>query len=174
MKIQSLLVVSIVCFCTGAFAEQAAPAASGAAVTGICNDGTEYTGATKRGACRGHKGVKDWFADKPEPGAAIVATPKPAVEPTPAPAPAEPTPAAGPAVIPPPPQPKPSAQPASVPAQTAPAPAAGSGKVWVNTKSKIYHCEGTKFYGHTKAGEYMSEADAIAKGNKANRNKACK
>ena len=130
-----------------------------------CNDGSEYTGASKRGACRGHKGVKEWFADKQAPTATAVATPKPAVEPTPA---------AGPAVIPPPPQPKPSAQPASVPAQTAPAPAAGSGKVWVNTKSKIYHCEGTKFYGNTKAGEYMSEADAIAKGNKANRNKACK
>jgi hypothetical protein len=175
MKIQSLLVVSIVCFfCTGAFAEPEATAASGAAVTGICNDGTEYTGATKRGSCRGHKGVKDWYADKPASAAATVTTPKPSVEPTAAPAPAEPTKAAEPAVIPPPPQTKPSAQPASAPAQTAPAPAAGSGKVWVNTKSKIYHCEGTKFYGHTKAGEYMPEADALAKGNKANRNKACK
>jgi hypothetical protein len=43
----------------------------------------------------------------------------------------------------------------------------GDGKVWVNTKSKTYHREGTKFYGKTKVGEYMTEADAKAKGNHA-------
>ena len=42
--------------------------------------------------------------------------------------------------------------------------------MWVNTKSKAYHCEGTEFYGKTKVGEYMTEADAKAKGN---RGKAC-
>lgn len=50
------------------------------------------------------------------------------------------------------------------------APGGGDGKVWVNTKSKAYHCEGTEFYGKTKTGEYMTEADAKAKGN---RGKAC-
>lgn len=49
----------------------------------------------------------------------------------------------------------------------------GDGKVWVNTKSKTYHCEGTKFYGKTKVGEYMTEADAKAKGNHADHGKAC-
>ena len=47
------------------------------------------------------------------------------------------------------------------------------GKVWVNTKSKTYHCEGTKFYGKTKTGEYMTETDAKAKGNHADHAKAC-
>ncbi len=59
---------------------------------------------------------------------------------------------------------------ASMPATAA---AGGDGKVWVNEKSKTYHCEGSKYYGKTKAGEYMSEADAKAKGNHADHGKAC-
>ena len=49
----------------------------------------------------------------------------------------------------------------------------GDGKVWVNTKSKVYHCQGTKYYGKTKVGEYMTEADARTKGNHADHGKAC-
>lgn len=70
-----------------------------------------------------------------------------------------------------------TAAPAKSAAKTAaPAPAAaggGDGKVWVNSASKVYHCAGMKYYGKTKAGEYMSEADAKAKGNHANNKKAC-
>jgi hypothetical protein len=131
---------------------KAAPAAAAAegTATGLCKDGTEYTGTSKRGACRGHKGVKEWYADKKEPAAKEEkAAAKAAPEEDEAEAPAAPTKAA------------------------APAPAAGSGKVWVNTRSKIYHCEGSKFYGNTKEGEYMNEADAQAKGFIANRKKVC-
>jgi hypothetical protein len=51
--------------------------------------------------------------------------------------------------------------------------AGGAGKVWVNSISKTYHCEGSKYYGKTKTGEYMSEADAKSKGNHAVKGKAC-
>lgn len=54
-----------------------------------------------------------------------------------------------------------------------PAAGGGDGKVWVNSASKTYHCPGTKYYGKTKAGEYMTEAEAKAKGNHANHKKAC-
>jgi hypothetical protein len=75
----------------------------------------------------------------------------------------------------------PAAKPAAAPAVKKAAAAAptvaaaggGDGKVWVNAKSKTYHCEGSKLYGKTKAGEYMAEADAKAKGNHAAGGKAC-
>jgi hypothetical protein len=44
------------------------------------------------------------------------------------------------------------------------APGGGAGKVWVNTASKVYHCESGKYYGKTKKGEYLTENDAKAKG----------
>jgi hypothetical protein len=50
----------------------------------------------------------------------------------------------------------------------------GSGQVWVNSDSKVYHCSGTRWYGKTKHGEYMSESQAVAQGNRADHNKACK
>ncbi|GAW67020.1 DNA-binding protein [Geoanaerobacter pelophilus] len=43
-------------------------------------------------------------------------------------------------------------------------PPAGSGMVWVNTDSKIYHKSGSTWYGKTKQGSYMTEAEAIKAG----------
>lgn len=40
-------------------------------------------------------------------------------------------------------------------------------KVWVNSKSHIYHCPGTKYYGNTKRGTYMTQEEALLSGNRA-------
>lgn len=46
-------------------------------------------------------------------------------------------------------------------------------RVWVNTGSGVYHCPDSRYYGKTKAGEYMSEAQARGSGYRANGGKAC-
>ncbi len=148
-----------------AFAQ--APAGAPAGSTGLCKDGTYSSSASKSGACRGHKGVETWYAAaapaamKAAPAAA--AAPAPAMKaaaPEPAMKAAAPTTAMAPA--------KPAATPAAM------APGGGAGQVWVNTASKVYHCQGDKYYGKTKTGSYMSESAAIAAGDHPDHGKACK
>jgi hypothetical protein len=144
--------IRLIALVAGILASQLCMAQAPAGATGLCNDGTYYMGATKKGACRGHKGVKDWYG-------ATAATPAK----TPAAA-AAPTPAAAPA-------PAPAAK--ATANTAAPAAGGGAGQVWLNTASNVYHCPGTKWYGKTKAGAYMTEAEAKAKGAHADHGKVC-
>lgn len=52
----------------------------------------------------------------------------------------------------------PATKPTSAQQQTSPVNSAGM--VWVNTDSGVYHKPGTHWYGKTKQGKYMTEADA--------------
>lgn len=51
--------------------------------------------------------------------------------------------------------------------------AQGSATVWVNTRSGVYHCEGTRDYGKTAQGRYLAEAEARRRGYRANGGRAC-
>ena len=33
--------------------------------------------------------------------------------------------------------------------------------VWVNTETKVFHREGSRYYGKTKQGKYMTEDEAV-------------
>jgi hypothetical protein len=75
-----------VTFLTGLFGAVAAfaapPTGAPAGATGLCKDGSYWSGPTKSGACQGHKGLKDWYAVAAKPTTATsgvpAATPKPA------------------------------------------------------------------------------------------------
>jgi len=135
-----------------------APAGS----TGQCKDDTYTTSPTKRGACRGHKGVKEWYASEKSTAKSEAAASKGAKS-AEAKDEMKQTPSA-------------STQPTKSAAATPrsqPAPGGGAGKVWVNTATNVYHCSGTRWYGKTKQGEYMTEGEAKAKGAHADHGKAC-
>jgi hypothetical protein len=170
------------------------PAGIPAGSTGQCKDGSYTSSSSKSGACHGHQGVKDWYATAPAKGAAPAGmTPSPASAPvaarsapSPATAPVAAKPAPSPSAAPMASRPAPSAAsaaPASVaaptPAKTAPsaittqASGGGPGLVWVNTPTKVYHCPGSRYYGKTKEGKYMSEAEAIGMGARADHGTAC-
>lgn len=68
-----------------------------------------------------------------------------------------------------PPAPIPSAS-SSAPKPAAtqqPGDANSGGMVWVNTDSGVYHKPGSRYYGKTKVGKYMTEADAKKAGYRA-------
>ncbi|HEY2040994.1 MAG TPA: DUF3761 domain-containing protein [Edaphobacter sp.] len=153
-------------------AAASAPATTSApaGATGLCKDGSYTTAATKNGACRGHQGVKQWLAAST---AAPAASAKTSSAQTMTPA-ASSAPAAAPAGAPA----APSAPAKAAPTHTnlasvAAAPGGAPGMVWLNTESKTYHCYGSQYYGKTKQGAYMSEADAKAKGGHADHNHPC-
>jgi hypothetical protein len=160
--------------------------------TGLCKDGAYTIDAAKSGACHGHHGVKEWYGTTPVPTSPAPATP--ASPPDAASSSSVPAPPATPATPSPTTQARTQSQaaaqragqsgepletqsinkgPAANAANTPAAPGGGPGMVWLNTGSKIYHCPGTRYYGKTKHGSYMSEADAKAKGAHIARGEVC-
>ena len=142
------------------FALAQAPAGAPAGSTAVCKDGTYISTAKRSGACRGHKGVQTWFAAKTSTSTA--ATKPPAVTSAPLAVPAAQAPRA-------------TTTPArsSRTSTVAQAPGGGPGLVWVNTSSNVYHCSGSAYYGKTKVGKYMTEAQAKAAGVHPDHGKAC-
>jgi micrococcal nuclease len=58
-----------------------------------------------------------------------------------------------------------TAQQRSIPAATI--------RVWVNTKSRVYHCPGSRYYGATKSSVLITQEQAIQAGNRAANGRRC-
>jgi hypothetical protein len=143
----------------GVYAQSAAPAAAGGTtgnITVTCKDGTTQSVATTKGACKGHKGINKSASSSTGSSASSTAASTAAAAPAAAAATTK------------------SAASKAAPAAT-PAAGGGPGQVWVNTssKTKAYHCQGSKWYGTTKQGKYMSTADAQAAGYHAAKGEKC-
>lgn len=126
------------------------------AVTATCRDGSTYSSARRSGACRGHGGVASFGTDAAPAATAVTTAPPQATMPLPRTPSASPVPA-------PMPVPRPSTN----------ASAGGPGQVWVNSRSKVYHCQGDRYYGNTKRGAYMNEREAVSAGNRPDHGKSC-
>ena len=158
MKLSILAAVALAGLFLGsaAYAQQAsAPAGS----SGQCKDGSYTSHASKRGACKGHKGIKEWYAASSSKSAKAAKTESKTEAKAEAAAPAAGAAPAGK-----------KSMGWTKPAATAAA-GGGPGMVWVN--GKVYHCSTDKWYGKTKHGEYMSEAAAKAKGAHVEHGEVC-
>jgi hypothetical protein len=133
-----------------------AQAQTAGSVAATCKDGSAFSGDSRRGACRGHGGVKTWNDAGGAPSSAASPT---AVTPAAPVTNTAPTTSARPAPL--------------APAAPAASAGGGAGQVWANSSTKVYHCPGDRYYGKTKHGAYMSEADAKAKGFHGDHGKAC-
>lgn len=151
-----------------------APAGAPAGSTGQCKDGTYSNAAKKTGACRGHQGVKQWFAadsatattaSAKKAATANTAAPASAAAPTAAPASAPASSTASPA--------RAAKSSLSATNNVAAAPGGGPGMVWLNTPTNVYHCPSSRYYGKTKEGKYVTEAQAKAAGAHPDHGKGC-
>jgi hypothetical protein len=138
--------------------------------TGECKDGTYTDAASKSGACSGHKGVKTWYGASSSGGSS-----KSSKESSKSSAGGSSSMGGSSSSMGGSTSSMGSASPSkSTPKSTsASAAGGGNGKVWVNTDSKVYHCESDALYGKTKQGEYMTESQAKASGARPSRGKEC-
>lgn len=123
-----------------------AVATTASAQGSICRDGT-VSKATGRGACSHHGGV------------AKKASPRPSST----------DPSSGDSVLPN----NTTTRASAAPRASARTEQTSSVKVWVNTKSGVYHCPGTRWYGATKSGEYTTEREARANGDRPAYGRSC-
>jgi hypothetical protein len=181
LRHSSVLLIGLT-FSFSAVGQATIPSDAPAGTTAKCKDNSYYSGATKKGACSHHGGIAQWYgkpggtstsgAATTAGGAAAGAAPS-SMGAAPKAGAASGAGAAAGAAAPAAAGASPATKGSTSTTKSAAAPGGGPGQVWVNTSSKVYHCQGDRYYGKTKQGEYMTEAQAKAAGARPDHNKAC-
>ncbi|MEZ5473933.1 MAG: DUF3761 domain-containing protein [Steroidobacteraceae bacterium] len=159
--------VSGLCLCAALLAAGASlaaqtPASAPDGSSGVCKDGSYTSAASKKGACRGHKGVQEWYGVTSTAGALLnPQRPRQRCR----------------QLLQHPRRPRRHGRKRfsalRLRATATAAPGGGAGLVWLNAGTKVYHCSTDKWYGRTKQGEYLTEAEAKAKGAHPDHGKPC-
>ena len=121
----------------GAQAVQKAPAGAPVNTTGQCRDRSYTYAASRFGACLTHGGLTAWWGL---------------------------TRAVRDESLPSPNSTGIAASGAERPAERGKLRGAGSDTVWINTRSRVYHCPGTRWFGQTTRGRYATERQALESG----------
>lgn len=141
------------------------PIGAPAGATAQCNDGTWSSSMSRNEACRDHQGIKAWYLDDSPTKTPAQGMMPPQTFPNPRPGqmPNAATPTVG----------TQTGNRPTLPGGLSPTPGREAGKVWVDPASKVYYCRNDREYGTTSDGGYMSEADAVTKGNRSAHGMTC-
>jgi hypothetical protein len=149
MSIKSVLAVAVALLCLPHGPSAQSP--DSAVATARCQDATYSYSASRQGTCSGHGGVSQWLATdaataKCNDGPLSASTSRRGTC---------------------------SKHGGVARWLTSANAAAADARVWVNTSSGVYHCPGSRYYGGTKQGQYMTETEARATGYRPAYNRSC-
>ena len=149
MSVKSVVLVAAALLCLPQASR--AQSADSAVATARCQDGSYSYSTSRQGTCSGHGGVSEWLATDAATAKCKDGTLSASVS-----------------------RQGTCSRHGGVASWITPSNASTAGaRVWVNTSSRVYHCPGSRYYGGTKQGQYMTEGEARGNGYRPAYDRTC-